>query len=246
MTVRRTVDKGVLTNMEFWLRLMAIVVIDLALAGDNALVIALAVGRLSGHQRWLGQVWGTLGAVVLRVLSIAGVTWLLKIPLLQVLGGTVLLVIAFLLVGPKRKTEALVRPGSTLLEVTGTIMLADVVMSLDNVLAVAATARGNLALTVFGIALSLPLVIWGSGALVVLMDRCPWTVWLAGGVLGYVSGEMVIKDPVLQAWLAPSISNLLHHGLPAALALGIAGLGWRFAHARAHPQGRPKAAYRSS
>jgi len=236
----------VLTSVEFWLRLLVIVIVDLALAGDNALVIALAVGRLSGRQRWIGQVWGTLGGVVLRVLSIAGVTWLLKIPLLQVLGGTVLLVVAFLLVGSKRKTEALVRPGTTLLEVIGTIMLADVVMSLDNVLAVAAAARGDLALITFGIALSLPLVVWGSGPLALVMDRHHWTVWLAGGVLGYVSGEMMIKDPLLQAWLPPSISSLLHHGLPVTFALGIAGLGWRFAWARAHPDGRPNAAYRPS
>jgi YjbE family integral membrane protein len=244
--VRRTVDKVVLTSVEFWFRLAAIVVIDLALAGDNALVIALAVGRLSGRQRWLGQVWGTLGAVVLRVLSIAGVTWLLKIPLLQLLGGAVLLVIAFFLVGSKQRTEALVRPGTTLLHVIGTIMLADVVMSLDNVLAVAAAARGDVALITFGIALSLPLVVWGSGALALLMDRHHWTVWLAGGVLGYVSGEMMIKDPLFQAWLAPWISSPLHHGLPVACAVGIAGLGWCFARARAHPDGRPKAVYRPS
>jgi YjbE family integral membrane protein len=212
---------------EFWARLASIVLIDLTLAGDNALVIALAVRTLPKRQQLLGRVWGTAGAVVLRLAFIAIATWLLTIPLLQVAGGLLLVWIALRLVRQDAGGDAHVRQGTTLREAVWIIMVADAAMSLDNVLAVAAAAHGDLLLVVFGIGLSLPLVVWGSGLLAWLMNRFTWIIWLGGGVLGYFAGEMILRDHALERWLGPW-PEWLRAG-PVVLALVIAGLGWRYA-----------------
>jgi YjbE family integral membrane protein len=211
----------VLLDPEFWARLASIVVIDLSLAGDNALVIALAVRALPAREQWMGRVWGTAVAVALRVLFIAVVSTLLAIPLLQLTGGLLLLWIAVKLVRPGGGGEERVRPGASLRLAVWIIA----VMSLDNVLAVAAAARGDLLLVTFGIALSLPIVVWGSGLLSRLMAQHTWIIWVGGGVLGYVSGEMIIDDPMVRSWLgAPA--ELLDDMLSMLLALAVALLGW--------------------
>src|SRR5262245_30527030 len=164
---------------EFWARWLGIVVIDLTLAGDNALVIALAVRTLPKRQQFQGRIWGTVGAVVLRLAFIAIVTVLLGIPLLQLAGGLLLIWIAIKLVRQEEPGgEEHVRHGTTLWSAVWIIIVADVVMSLDNVLAVAAAAHGDLLLVVFGITLSLPLVVWGSGVLARMMNRWPWIIWI--------------------------------------------------------------------
>ena len=216
-----------LVEPEFWARLASIVVIDLTLAGDNALVIALAVRTLPKRQQFLGRVWGTAGAVVLRLVFIAVATWLLTIPLLQVVGGLLLVWIALRLVRQDGSAEAHVRQGTTLREAVWVIMVADAAMSLDNVLAVAAAAHGDLLLVVFGIGLSLPVVVWGSGLLAWLMNRFTWIIWLGGGVLGYFAGEMILRDHALERWVGPWPEWL--HAAPVLVALVIAALGWRFA-----------------
>lgn len=222
---------GFLIDPGFWARWVSIVVIDLTLAGDNALVIALAVRTLPPRQQVLGRVWGTVGAVVLRVAFIAVVTLMLRIPLLQLAGGLLLVWIALKLVRqePGGEGEGPARHGTTLREAIWVIIVADVVMSLDNVLAVAAAAAGDLVLVVFGIALSLPLVVWGSGILARLMGRYPWIVWLGGGILGYVAGEMMLKDPIVLGWLGPGVAHRLHRPLPIALGVVMTALGWWFA-----------------
>ena len=192
-----------LADPEFWARWLSIVILDLTLAGDNALVIALAVRSLPRGQQFWGRMWGSMGAVGLRLLFITIITYLLRIPLLQVAGGLLLIWIALKLVrqDPGGGEEGHVRHGTSLWEAVWIIIVADVVMSLDNVLAVAGAAHGNLVLVVFGIALSLPLVVWGSGLLARLMNRYPWIVWLGGGILGYVAGEMILKDDLMRGWL---------------------------------------------
>src|SRR5262245_53622170 len=140
---------------EFWARLLGIVIIDLSLAGDHALVIALAVRGLPAREQLRGRVWGTMAAVVLRVAGIMLVSVLLRIPLLQLAGGLALLWIAIMLVRPRHGDARAVRQGRSLREAIWIIAVADVTMSVDNVLAVAAAARGDLPLVVFGIALSL-------------------------------------------------------------------------------------------
>ena len=216
-----------LVEPEFWARLASIVLIDLTLAGDNALVIALAVRALPKPQQLLGRIWGTAGAVVLRLAFIVVATWLLSIPLLQAVGGLLLVWIALRLVRQDGAGDAHVRHGTTLSQAIWIIMVADAAMSLDNVLAVAAAAHGDLLLVVFGIGLSLPLVVWGSGLLAWLMNRFTWIIWLGGGVLGYFAGEMILRDHALERWLGPW-PEWLHAG-PVLLALVIAALGWRFA-----------------
>src|SRR5262245_2237759 len=115
-----------------------------------------------------------------------------------------------------------------MMEAIWIIIVADVVMSLDNVLAVAGAAQGNLVLVAFGIALSLPLVVWGSGLLARLMNRSPWIVWLGGGILGYVAGKMILKDALMRSWLGEVI-NVLHHAVPVTLGVSLTALGWWFA-----------------
>ncbi len=219
---------GFLLDPAFWARWFSIVVIDLALAGDNAIVIALAVRTLPRRQQFLGRVWGSLGAVVLRVLFIAVITYLLKIPLLQFAGGLLLIWIAVKLVRQGSEEgggDGGVRHGSSLWEAIWIIIVADVTMSLDNVLAVAGAAHGNLLLVVFGIALSIPLVVWGSGILAHLMNRFEWLVWLGGGILGFVSGEMVIGDAIVKGWLG-DVARALHYPMPIVLGIAIFALGW--------------------
>jgi YjbE family integral membrane protein len=217
-----------LVEPEFWARLASIVLIDLTLAGDNALVIALAVRALPKRQQLLGRIWGTAGAVVLRLAFIVVATWLLSIPLLQVVGGLLLVWIAVRLVRQDGAGDAHVRHGTTLSQAIWIIMVADAVMSLDNVLAVAAAAQGHFVLVVFGIGLSLPLVVWGSGLLARLMNRFQWIIWLGGGILGYVAAEMMLRDDGLERWLGEPPAWT--HGLPILLGLFIAALGWWLGH----------------
>lgn len=212
-------------SAEFWARVAGIVLIDIALAGDNAIVIALAVRSLDSRQQLRGRVWGTVGAVVLRIAFIGLLGWLLRIPLLQLAGGVLLAWIAVRLVRPRQGAHGQVRAGTSLREAIWIVVVADITMSLDNVLAVAGAARGNLALVVFGIALSVPLVVWGSGLLARLMARYAWIVWLGGGVLGYVAGEMISDDPVVRRWLGVAAGSA-DVWLSIVMAVLVAGLGW--------------------
>lgn len=221
-------------SAEFFARLVSIIIIDLTLAGDNALVIALAVRNLPARQQLHGRLWGTAGAVGLRLFFIFIATFLLRIPFLQVLGGALLVWIAIKLVrqqGGHGEGEH-VRQGTTLMEAIWIIIVADAVMSLDNVLAVAAAAHGDMGLVVFGIGLSIPIVIWGSGLLARLMNRFGWIIWVGGGILGYVAMEMILHDKGLVPWVG---SETPAWAKPAsiALALIITFLGWWFARSAA-------------
>ena len=222
----------VLMDPEFWARLVSIVLIDLSLAGDNALVIALAVRSLPAREQWLGRAWGTAAAVTLRLLFIAIVSALLTIPLLQFVGGLLLLWIAVRLVRPGGAGEGEVPHGASLRQAVWIIVVADVTMSLDNVLAVAAAAHGDFFLVAVGIALSLPIVVWGSGFLARLMAHHAWIIWIGGGVLGYVAGEMMTDDPLVRAWLGAH-ADTIDDPLSLLLAVGLALLGWWLARSAA-------------
>jgi YjbE family integral membrane protein len=212
-----------LMDPEFWLRVLGIIFIDLTLAGDNALVIALAVRNLPKRQQFLGRIWGTGGAVGLRLAFIAVATLLLRIPFLQLVGGLLLFWIAFKLVRHEESSEGHVRQGGSLREAVWIIIVADAIMSLDNVLAVAAASDGDMTLVVFGIALSIPIVVWGSGILASLMTRFVWIIWLGGGILGYFAGAMILKDKGF-GWI--DHSSLVVQWLPVAPAVIIFLLGW--------------------
>jgi YjbE family integral membrane protein len=211
-------------DTEVLLRVLSIVAIDLTVSGENALVIALAVRHLPPRQQLHGRIWGTAGAVVLRVAFIFVVTFLLKIPLLQLVGGLLLVWIAIKLVRQPVDSEPHVKASSSLAGAIWTIVVADAVMSLDNVLAVAGAAHGDFVLVIFGVALSLPIVVWGSGLVGKLMDRFPRIIAVGGGVLGYVAGEMMVEDRVVHAWTGDLA--LVGHAIPIVLGLALTALGW--------------------
>ena len=221
---------------EFWFRWIQIVILDLTLAGDNALVIALAVRKLPAKQQWQGRLWGTVGAVGLRVAFIALISGLLRIPLLQGVGGFVLLWIAVKLLSQEGHPEGehQVRQGTTLLEAIWIIVVADVVMSLDNVLAISGAAHGDMILVIFGVGLSIPIVIWGSGLLARLMARLWWIVDIGAGILGWVAGEMILGDRVVQDWVGGHPTAVVTRAVQGALAILVivVGRAWARRHAR--------------
>ncbi len=223
----------ILETPAFWAHLLEIGLLNMLLSGDNAVVIALAVRALPGRQRLLGQLGGTAGAVVLRLVFVGVVSLLLRVPLLRLLGGLLLLWIGYRLMRPVEGEPGGSRHGASCWQSVWIIVVADVTMSLDNVLAVAAAAHGDLVLMALGIAMSVPVVVWGSGLLASLMNRYPWIIWAGGGLLGYVAGDMMLEDPLLAGWLGP-VAPTLEYPVPGALAIALAGTGWWLArpHAR--------------
>jgi YjbE family integral membrane protein len=224
-----------MATADFWFRWLQIVILDLTLAGDNALVIALAVRKLPPKQQWQGRIWGTLGAVALRIVFIAIISVLLRVPLLQATGGAVLLWIAVKLLSQEGHGEGehQVRHGGTLLEAIWIIIVADVVMSLDNVLAISGAAHGDMTLVVFGVGLSIPIVIWGSGLLARLMARAWWIVDLGAAILGWVAGEMILGDKIVQGWLGGHPSPLVTRAVQGALAIMVILVGRAWARRQA-------------
>ncbi len=213
-----------------------IVLTDLVLAGDNALVIALATRTLPRRQRFWGQIFGAGGAVGLRVLFVFLITWLTRIPVLQLVAGLVLLWVAWKLVRPQNEApvaaEEIARKApSSVWHAVRLIIVADVVMSLDNVIAIAGIAKegsdsphGEMGLVIFGLLLSIPLVICGSALISKLMSRFRWVIWLGGGVLGHVAGKIIFQDPRVLGWLGVPAAN----GMPEAqiAVLLAAADGW--------------------
>ena len=219
---------------EFWIRLLEIAFLNLLLSGDNAVLIALAVRALPRHQRILGQVWGAAGAVVLRLVFVGIISALLAIPFLRVAGGAVLLWIAYKLVKPEEVQGEEGHHGRSLWRAIWLILVADVTMSLDNVLAIAAAARGDMVLVAIGIGMSVPIVIVGSSVLATLMSRYPAIIWVGGGVLGYVAGDMMLEDPVVRRNLG-AVAHALEYPFPLALGAVLTAMGWWLA--RRHAQG---------
>jgi YjbE family integral membrane protein len=194
---------------ELFARFLGILAIDLILSGDNAVVIALAVRQLRGDTRRKAIILGAVGAVALRLFFAAIVTFLLQIPLLQAIGGVLLLWVAWKLVHDSPGEEANdVRAGGNIWEAVRIIIIADVVMSLDNVVALVGVSGGNLVLLLFGLALTIPLIIWGSTLLTALLDRWRWLVYVGAGILVYVAVEMLFGDPVLHGLIGDSLQGL--------------------------------------
>ena len=223
----------------FWVRWLKIIGIDILLAGDNALVIALAVRTLSTRHQLLGRVWGTAGAVGLRLIFIAFISLVMGISFLQFIAGAVLVWIAVKLILQDGSEHVGGREGSSLREAIWIIIVADVSMSLDNVIAVAGAAEGDMLLVAFGIALSIPLVVWGSGFLAQLMSRYPWIIWLGGGVLGEIAGNIMIHDPAVRGFLGEARAAMLELPVRLGLCVVIAAFGWwRARAARAREDAR--------
>ncbi len=186
----------------FWISVLQIIAIDILLGGDNAIVIALACRRLPEKQRRQGIFWGVVGAIGLRVLLIFFALQLLAIPFLKIVGGALLLWIGVKLLQPESEGEHGQIDGSThLFGAIRTIIIADAVMSLDNVIAVAAAAKGDLTLVIFGILVSIPIVVWGSKFVLKLMDRLPIVITLGGALLGWIAGAMLLGDAVVKPYI---------------------------------------------
>jgi YjbE family integral membrane protein len=206
---------------EFISALAAIVVIDLALAGDNAIVIALAARALPAHQRRLAIIWGTLGAIVVRCIMTLAVVWLLGIPGLMAAGGVVLVWIAYKLLKPQGNGPAHdLRPAVGFWGAMQTIVIADAAMGLDNVLAVAGAAHGSFILVVLGLLISIPIVIWGSTLILKWVERYPWIVQIGVAVLAWTAAKMIVDEPLLRDFFAAN--------RPAAFALYAAVIGGVF------------------
>jgi YjbE family integral membrane protein len=210
--------------MHFVLAALSIVLIDLLLAGDNALVIAMAVRSLPRHERRLGSACGAAAAVVLRVALTTVAARLLAIEYLQLAGGLLVLWIALKVLRDASDAPDAAPSPKRFAEAIWYIVLADLTMSTDNILAIAGASKGSFPLILFGLAVSIPFVVLSSNLLADLMDRFPWTIYLGAAVLGRVGGEMLFSDPFIVRTLHPG--DLLRYGVEAALALGLFIYGW--------------------
>lgn len=208
---------------EFLSALAAIVVIDLVLAGDNAIVIALAARNLPPHLKKRAIVWGTLGAIVVRTVLTLAVVWLLKIPGLMLAGGLMLLWIAYRLLTEQDSNGHDVAPAVSFWGAMQTIVIADAVMGLDNVLAVAGAASGNSLLVVCGLVISIPIVIWGSTLILKWIERFPSIVYVGGAVLAWTAAKMAISEPFVQELIAGTRNTW---PIYVTAVLGTLGLAW--------------------
>jgi len=223
---------------EFWVAVGQIVMIDILLGGDNAVVIALACRKLPAHQRTRGILWGTAGAIVLRVVLIFFALTLLAIPFLKLAGALLLVWIGVKLLAPDPDDDHSKIAGSDkLLTAIKTIIVADLVMSVDNVIAIAGAAQSaanhhHMPLVIFGLVISIPIIVWGSQLVIKLMDRFPIIITAGGMLLGWIAGTMLVSDPALAnadtlAWM-PKLdqeSGAIKYGAGVAGALLVLAIG---------------------
>jgi len=209
--------------VHFLLGGLSIVLIDLLLAGDNALVIALAVRSLPPRQRRWGIGLGAALAVVLRVALTALAARVLRLEYLQIAGGLFVLWIAWKVLGDASDPPDHVPAARRLWQAVWYVTMADLTMSVDNILAIAGASKGNLGLLVFGLCLSIPFVVFASNLLVKLMNRFPVLVYIGVGILGKVAGDMVLADPAMVRWLHPT--ETLRYAVDAMLVLALVGGG---------------------
>jgi YjbE family integral membrane protein len=215
---------------QFWIAVGQIILIDILLGGDNAVVIALACRRLPPKQRTMGILWGTFGAIVLRVVLIFFALTLLQIPYLKLVGAALLLWIGVKLLLPEHgDAHGEIQASDKLLAAIKTIIVADFVMSLDNVIAIAGAAQGagaqhQLALVIFGLVVSIPIIVWGSQLVIKLMDRWPIIITLGGMLLGWIAGTMAVSDPAVLPYI-PTVPATHEGALPHPVATWHYGAG---------------------
>lgn len=212
-----------------WSAVLQIVIIDILLGGDNAVVIALACRNLPPAQRRVGVLWGTAGAILLRVVLISFAVILLDVPLLKFAGGLLLLWIGVKLMLPQSDGHDKIRPADRLLTAIKTIVIADFVMSLDNVIAIAgaadaAASEHRLGLVIFGLLLSVPLIVWGSTLVLKMLDRFPAIITLGAALLGWIAGGLIIGDPFVER-LDIGVSGAQHYVASVCGALLVVALG---------------------
>jgi len=210
---------------QFWVATVEIIVINILLSGDNAVVIALACRNLPPRQRTLGIFWGVIGAVVLRIILTFFAVSLLRLPYLQLVGAALLVWIGIGLIAEDDDGEHDIQAHDRLYSAVKTVIVADLVMSLDNVIGVAGAAKGSLLLLVFGLVVSIPLVVVGSQLIMKLIERFPLLVIAGGGLLGYLAGEIAIEDTAVKPWIDASLPQL-HYLAPLAGIVVVVGVGW--------------------
>ena len=225
----------------FWVTLGQIMMINIVLSGDNAVVIAMASRSLPPKQQKQAIFFGSFGAIVLRVVLTFFAELLQGLPFQKIVGSALLGWIGVQMLIPD-EGDAAIDGHSQLWSAIKTIIVADFVMSLDNVIGVAAAAKGNVVLLILGLALSIPLIIYGSTFLLRLMNRFPIIITLGGGVLGWVAGEMAVTDPAVSGWVDAE-AHWLHEVAPALAALAVVAVGKTIAASKLtdegrHPEGR--------
>jgi len=227
----------ILHHPEFWIGLLKIIWINIILSGDNAVVIALAARSLPPDQQKKAVLFGSGAAVLLRIVLTVAAVKLLAMPYLQIIGGALLLWIGVQLLSDDEGGEGEGHARGSLMAAVRTILIADVVMSLDNVIAVAAAAKGSTTLLILGLAISIPLVIFGSTLMIRLMERFPIVVTFGAGLIGWVGGETMISDNVLVSTVEGA--HWLHYAGPVLGAAAVLGVGTLLA--RRHVQADPTA-----
>ena len=213
----------------WWSALMAIILIDLVLAGDNAIVIALAARNLPKHLQKKAIVWGTVGAIAVRTLMTLVVVWLLKIPGLMLIGGLGLLWIAYKLIADQGGDDGDHGPGATtFMGAMKTIVVADALMGIDNVLGVAGAAHGAMDLVVLGLLISVPIVVFGSTMVLKLVDRFPAIIYIGAAVLAWTAASMITNEPVLNPWFGTREAPVtaLRWAVAAVCIAGVLGTAW--------------------
>ena len=217
-----------LFSVPWWSALLAIILIDLVLAGDNAIVIALAARNLPPEHQNKAILWGTVGAIVIRSAMTVGVVWLLKIPGLMLVGGLGLLWIAYKLITDTSEDEHQGGTATTFWGAMKTIIVADALMGVDNVLGVAGAANGDFTLVVIGLLISIPIVVLGSKLVLQLVEKWPVIINLGAAVLAFTAAQMVINEKLLDPIFdGGETINLIARGATYAVAIvGVLGLGW--------------------
>jgi YjbE family integral membrane protein len=224
-----------LSSPAFWLALGQIIIIDILLGGDNAVVIALACRKLPPAQRTKGIIWGTAGAIILRVILIAFAMTLLALPFLKFVGAILLVWIGVKLLAPDEEGHGEMETSDKLFAAIKTIIVADLVMSVDNVIAIAGAAQNagehQMLLVVLGLLISIPIIVWGSQLVIKLMDRFPFIIILGGMLLGWIAGGMLVTDPVFAnpdkwQWMFKiSQTDVIRYGASVAGALLVFVIG---------------------
>jgi YjbE family integral membrane protein len=212
------------TSPQFWVALLQIIAIDILLGGDNAVVIALACRRLPPRLRNQGIFWGVFGAIALRVVLIFFAITLLKIAYLKIIGALLLLWIGVKLLLPEAEGAHEIKASDHLLGAIRTIIVADAVMSLDNVIAIAGAAKDSMILIVLGLLISVPIIVWGSKIVLMLMERYPFIIAAGGALLGWIAGGMFASDVAVHDWVSTK-APWLAHVAPVAGALLVVAIG---------------------
>lgn len=213
-----------ISDPAFWSGLVSIILIDLVLAGDNAIVIALAARGLPGHLQTRAIIWGAAGAIAVRVAMTIAVLWLLKIPGLMLIGGLILLPIAWKLLRHDDANHHSVHAATGFWGAMLTIVVADALMGLDNVLAIAGASKGHLGLVVLGLLISVPLVVWGSTLILKLIARYPLIVYVGAATIAWTAARMVTADDLIDDWF--DAHDALRYLVDTFFVIGIVALGW--------------------